>query len=112
MAYYPYMTNLMSPIAQQNSLRLEKVPSVNEATKFPIQPNTVIYLLDENSPYLYMRSSDQNGNTSVRAFQITEVSMEKLEDNEKYLTKKDLEVFKNDLLTMILGANHNEPTAK
>lgn len=109
MAYYPYM---MNPIAQPSSLRLEKVPSVNEAKKFPIQPNTVVYLLDENSPYLYMKSSDQNGNTSVRAFQITEVNMEKLEDNEKYLTKKDLEVFKNDLLNMILGANHNEPTAK
>ena len=109
MAYYPYM---MNPMAQPSSLRLEKVPSVNEAKKFPIQPNMVVYLLDENSPYLYLKSSDQNGNANIRAFQIMEVNMEKLEDNEKYLTKKDLEVFKNDLLAMILGANSNEPSTK
>ncbi len=109
MAYYPYM---MNPITQPSSLRLEKIPSVNEAKKYPIQPNTVVYLLDENSPYMYMKSSDNNGNTTIRAFQITEVNIGKLEDNERYLTKKDLEAFKNDLLTMILGANANESTSK
>lgn len=54
-------------------MSLERVASIDEARRYRCYPGSTVYLLDQERPMIYMKSCDQSGNPSLRAFSLTEV---------------------------------------
>lgn len=90
--YYPTMT-------------IDKVSNLDGARAYRVYPNTTVYLLDQEEPYIYSKTSDAQGNTILRAFSLTEVDLAKIKN--KYLTRDDFDEFKKEILETLKGVKEN-----
>lgn len=96
----------------QPTMSIDKVSDLEEAKKYQVFPGGTIYLLDQNEPYIYVKTSDVNGRTSLRAFSLMEIDVTKIQDS-KYITRDDFDMFKRDILNSIngmKGGSANEST--
>lgn len=92
----------------QASMSIDRVSNLEEAKKYQIYPGSTIYLLDQDEPYIYLKTSDSQGKTSIRAFSLIEVDVNKIVDS-KYITRDDFDSFKQDMYSMMneLKENNN-----
>ena len=84
----------------QPTMSIDKVSDLEEAKKYQMFPGGTVYLLDQNEPYIYMKTSDANGRTSLRAFSLLEIELSKIQDS-KYITRDDFDSFRRDILNSI-----------
>lgn len=89
-----------NPCATAPQRAMDKVGSFEEAKRYQVYPGSVVYLLDSEEPYIYRKSADTNGATSIRAFSLEEVDPSTL-GNGRYITRDDFDSFKKELLDSI-----------
>lgn len=88
-------------------LKLDRVADLEGAKKYPLQPNQIAYLLDEEEPIIYMKQLDNTGKAILRGFQMTEIDLNKITD-KRYVSKDDFDTFKADILATIKSLNKGE----
>lgn len=64
------------PQGGQQSAQLQRVNGLEGARDIHVGPNSVVPLFDANEPYLYLKSTDQEGFPSIRVFELRECSEE------------------------------------
>lgn len=80
------------------------VNGIDEARNFQMQPNQVALLMDNYKPLLYVKSSNQLGQASIKTFKLEEV-VESTDQENKRLD--NLEQKLNEIMS-ILGAKKDE----
>lgn len=80
------------------------VNGIDEARNFQIQPNQVALLMDNYKPLLYVKSSNQLGQATIKTFKLEEV-VESTDQENKRLD--NLEQKLNEIMSM-LGAKKDE----
>lgn len=93
---YPYYPSY----PPQPTMQIDKVLNYEEAKKYQSYPNTIVYLLDQDKPYIYMKVCDREGRSTLRAFSLNEVDMSKIMD-DKYINREDLNKFKEEIFKCI-----------
>ena len=77
-----------------NNYQLNQYAIVNGldgAKSYNMPPNSSMMLMDSTSPYVYMKSTNQMGQASIRCFKLEEQRLEDIEvSNSPYATKSDL----------------------
>lgn len=94
----------------QSDMRIDRVANIDEARQYRLYPNSMIYLIDQNEPYIYLKMADSQGKCVIRAFSLTEVDANKISDS-KYITRDDFEAFRRDIMSALKGEK-NESTSK
>nr|DAO54104.1 MAG TPA: hypothetical protein [Caudoviricetes sp.] len=110
MNYNPYgnFNPYFQPQTQQSQgMKLDRVADLETAKKYVMQPNTIVYLLDEKDPYLYMKQMDNTGKSTLRGFALTEIDLSKITD-KRYVSRDDFESFKAEILDAVKGLNKGE----
>lgn len=108
---YPYY---QSPFMNQMpAMSIDKVSSIEDAKKYQVYAGATVYLIDENEPYIYLKTADGSGKTTIRAFSLVEIDIGKLSES-KYITRQDFDAFKQDILNSIKGmkGEKHESTVK
>lgn len=82
------------------------VNGIDEARNFQMQPNQVALLMDNYKPLLYVKSSNQLGQATIKTFKLEEV-VESTDQENKRLD--NLEQKLNEIMSM-LGAKKDEST--
>ena len=95
----------------QAQMSIDRVTNLDEAKKYQMYPGGIVYLKDQEAPYIYLKTCDPQGKTTIRAFSLLEVDVNKIRDS-KYITREDFDEFKNDIISIIKGGNVNESTVK
>lgn len=80
------------------------VNGIDEARNFQMQPNQVALLMDNYKPLLYVKSSNQLGQATIKTFKLEEV-VESTDQENKRLD--NLEQKLNEIMSM-LGAKKDE----
>lgn len=80
------------------------VNGIDEARNFKMQPNQVALLMDNYKPLLYVKSSNQLGQATIKTFKLEEV-VESTDQENKRLD--NLEQKLNEIMS-ILGAKKDE----
>lgn len=80
------------------------VNGIDEARNFQMQPNQVALLMDNYKPLLYVKSSNQLGQVTIKTFKLEEV-VESTDQENKRLD--NLEQKLNEIMSM-LGAKKDE----
>ena len=90
-------------------MRIDKVVNIDEARQYRLYPNSMIYLIDQNEPYIYLKMTDSQGRSAIRAFALTEVDASKITDS-KYITRDDFESFRKDVMSILKGEKNESTT--
>lgn len=64
---------MYNPYSYMNPVTVPHVSSMEEARSYIIPNNSSILLLDSNQPYVYLKVTDQIGQSQVTKWKITEV---------------------------------------
>lgn len=64
------------PQGGQQATQLQRVNGLEGARDIHVGPNSVVPLFDANEPFLYLKSTDQEGFPSIRVFELRECSEE------------------------------------
>lgn len=73
---------------------LIKVSGLNGAKAYQMPPNSVMPLFDSDTDTLFVKSTDAGGYPTIRAFEFTEVELEK---KSEYITREEFEKLKEML---------------
>lgn len=76
---------------------LDRVSGIDEARRYKVMQGQTVYLLDNDSPMVYMKSD--NG---LRAFSLTEIDPSSITD-PRYVSKADFESFRKEMIEAIKG---------
>ena len=96
-----------------NNYQLNQYAIVNGldgAKAYNMPSNTSMMLMDGSNPYVYMKSTNQMGQATIRCFKLVEERIEDIEvSNSPYATKNDLNALssKIDELLSKLGGNED-----
>lgn len=108
MNFNPYGNfNPYNNFSQAQGMKLERVADLETAKKYVMQPNQIVYLLDEENPFIYLKQMDNTGKTILRGFQMTEIDLNKITDR-RYVSRDDFDNFKADILATIKELNKGE----
>lgn len=77
--------------------RLLQVTGMQEAREYPMPADSEVALFDRNEDILYIKRTDVNNFPSVRAFQLTEVTMNSQTDNS-FVSIEEFNKFREDIL--------------
>lgn len=98
------------PPAPQQNVNWIQVAGIDGAKNQIVQPGGTAWLMDNNAPFFYVKSVDNMGTATLKAFRFEEVSTDALTapqtpsvNMDKYVTREEF-----DALLAKLG----EPTAK
>lgn len=80
------------------------VNGIDEARNFQMQPNQVALLMDNYKPLLYVKSSNQLGQATIKTFKLEEVAESTDQENKRL---DNLEQKLNEIMSM-LGAKKDE----
>ncbi len=100
-----------NPYIPAPPMALERVASIDEARRYRCYPGSTVYLLDQERPMIYMKTCDQSGNPSLRAFSLTEVDAGSVTD-PRYISRADFEAFRKEMLEAMKGGKGDEPAVK
>ena len=108
--YYPYYNNGYSqpqqqyynqPQQQPIYLPLTFVNGIIGAQATLVGVNQKIYMLDSDNPILYEKSADAHGRTSIIAYQLTKVPLDKVgtetQPSVASVTKDDIQIISSKL---------------
>lgn len=92
--YYPnyqqnYQQPVQQPIQQPTSQILAWVRSEDEGVNFPLNAGQSIFLMNQNEPYLYMKSVDQLGKTTFLKKRLIDES--ETQETKDYVRREEIE---------------------
>ena len=93
---------------------LTYINGIEGAKTFIVNPNQTFYLMDSDSNTLYVKTADAQGKCDLKAFVLS--SAENNPHNQQkadlhslnYVTKEDLNIFKEEIINAIKGVGVNE----
>ena len=89
---YPNYSSIMPSTRMNNDNRIF-VQGIAGANSFPVSPNTVVQLMDNEQPYFYLKSADINGVIQpLKRYHYEEdpiVPADQNENHSEYVTKED-----------------------
>jgi hypothetical protein len=89
-----------------NNYQLNQYAVVNGlegAKSYNMMPNQSILLMDGSNPYVYMKTTNQMGQASIRCFKLVEEQLEQIEvANSPYATKNDFKEL-NDKIDQLMS---------
>ena len=89
-----------------NNYQLNQYAVVNGlegAKSYNLMPNQSILLMDGSNPYVYMKTTNQMGQASIRCFKLVEEQLEQIEvANSPYATKNDFKEL-NDKIDQLMS---------
>jgi len=77
---------MYSPYSYMNPVTVPHVSSLEEARSYVIPNNSSILLLDANQPFVYLKVTDQLGQSQVSKWKITEVKEPTASDIENRIS--------------------------
>lgn len=90
------------------------VNGLEGAKSYNLMPNQSILLMDSSNPYIYMKTTNQMGQATIRCFKLVEEKLEDIEvSSSPYATKNDLNILSNkidELLKQLGGTNDAKST--
>ena len=118
MTYNPYNNNYYNQYQQRPQMnQYAFVNGIEGAKAFQLQPNQTILLMDCDKQVAYMKTSDNVGKSTLRYFNLVEISEEDLikqfqpKPSVEYVTKADFEALNNkfnDLLSALQNPKKEE----
>lgn len=78
------------------------VDGIEGAKNYPVSSNQMVLLIDNNQPYIYMKSANALGQSSIRYFKIEEVKEPKVKTD--YITREEME----EMLKALKEGKNNE----
>lgn len=87
---YPYP----QPLANQ---AFNWVKNAQDVENWPVAPNSVVALWNENEPVVYMKKADATGKSEIKAFDL----VERVPENEKTEAPAPEYVTKDDLVSLV-----------
>lgn len=97
--YYPPMQSpfLSQPqmVPQAQPQTIQYVNGKASAESYQMPANSSVILMDSNMARFYMKQTDASGIATIKAYDFKESEDEK---PEEYVTKKEFELFKHDLI--------------
>lgn len=89
-----------------NNYQLNQYAVVNGlegAKSYNMMPNQSMMLMDGSNPYVYMKTTNQMGQASIRCFKLVEEQLEQIEvANSPYATKNDFKEL-NDKIDQLMS---------
>lgn len=89
-----------------NNYQLNQYAIVNGlegAKAYNMPPNSSMMLMDSSNPYVYMKTTNQMGQASIRCFRLVEEQLEQIEvANSPYATKNDFKEL-NDKIDQLMS---------
>ena len=89
-----------------NNYQLNQYAIVNGlegAKAYNMMPNQSMMLMDGSNPYVYMKSTNQMGQATIRCFKLVEEQLEQIEvANSPYATKNDFKEL-NDKIDQLMS---------
>lgn len=89
-----------------NNYQLNQYAIVNGlegAKAYNMPPNSSMMLMDSSNPYVYMKTTNQMGQASIRCFKLVEEKIEEIEvSNSPYATKNDFKEL-NDKIDQLMS---------
>lgn len=76
--------------------QLNRTKGLRGAKEYPVPPNTVAPIFDEDENILYIKSVDQNNYASVRRYGLTELEDEPVQNG--MVSEKEFQAFKEEVL--------------
>ena len=84
-----------------------KVMGEESAKAYPIGRNSSLLLVDENQPYVYLKTSDDGGFAQMKKFKIELVQEEQKTqpsvDTSQFVTKQDFDEFKKMIEDLVMA---------
>lgn len=93
----PYMPSYQPQPTQQqapsSNVSWVYVNGIDGARNQIVQPNQTAWMMDNNDPIIYVKTVDNMGTASLRAFRLTEVNTASAPSDaqQEYVTKTDLD---------------------
>lgn len=98
-----YMGNYGQWNKPMNSLI--KVTGLDGAKAYQVPPNSSVALFDGDSDTFFVKTTDENGFPTLRAFRFEEVPLETFEQgNTNYVTKDEFASFANEVKELLNNA--------
>lgn len=74
--------------ALQSNVNWIYVDGLKGAREQPVTPGDTLWLMDKNKPIIYPKTADSVGMVTLRAFELKEISLESLEE-DNYVSKAE-----------------------
>lgn len=75
---------------QNTNVNWVQVNGIEGAKSHIVQPNTTIWLMDNNEPVFYVKSADNLGTTTLKSYKFTEIS-DKI-DSKTFSAQRDIDL--------------------
>lgn len=97
--YQPYQTQQFSNNTQQNQ-QLISVNGIDSARAYPVMPNSRIALFDNNEDVVYIKSTDDQGFSNIRAFRLNEFSpdVQTAQQSNSFVTREEFNQLKQEIM--------------
>ena len=85
----------------RTALQAYYVNGYESAKAFQTLPNTNVLLMDNDNPMIYVKSTNNIGQSSIKAYEVKEVDVDSLGNSSKFVTKDDFNKAIDDIKSMI-----------
>lgn len=86
------------------------VNGVDGAKAYNLMPNQTILLMDNDSPFVYMKTANQLGQTTIRYFKLVETSEDEakgVKENKDYVSRNEFDEMKKKIDKILKGGKDN-----
>ena len=93
---YNYMPNSQNGLQGQIK-SLTRVNGLEGAKAFQVMPRETVALFDGNDDIFYIKSADDGGFPTIKAYRFTEVDLTGVKPTNDYVTKSEFEELRNEV---------------
>lgn len=97
-----YLAQQQNQYHQAPAQQLIAVNGLDSANAYPVMPNSRIALFDNNEDVVYIKQTDSQGFSNIKAFRLVEfnpsANMNQMMPNSDYVTKQEFDQFKQEVL--------------
>lgn len=93
---YNYMPNLQNGLQGQIK-SLTRVNGLEGAKAFQVMPRETVALFDGNDDIFYIKSADDGGFPTIKAYRFAEVDLTGAKPTNEYVTKSEFEELRNEV---------------
>lgn len=93
---YNYMTNAQNG-AQGQIKSLTRVNGIEGAKAYQVMPRETVALFDGNDDIFYVKSADDGGFPTIKAYRFSEIDLTGAKPTNDYVTKSEFEELKKEV---------------
>ena len=108
MQNYNQNVNMGQNIMPQSNVNWIRVSDIESAKSQVVQPNSQIWLMNTNEPIFYVKSADNLGVATLKAYKFEEISSDSKENKTEYVTKEEIETIIENKINALAKASLEE----